>query len=324
MDGGSAAIFFGENASRAAMSVLEARGLSKTYEQGGRATVALDGVDLGIRQGQLFAFLGRNGAGKTTFIKIASTLLLPTSGELRLFGHDVVSEPRAVRPLMALVPQEGKLFYHLTPREHIREYLRVRGASAETAASRTEEILDAMGLRPFEGIIALRLSGGLQQRTLVAMVLATEAPFLFLDEPTLGMDPFARRQVWEVIRRAARRGSTVLLTTHYLDEAEQLSDELAVIEHGHVLFKGVSEALKSTVGREVRLQFSGGFLTSDLEPYGKVVRERDRLTLLTTRSSVRELTDLALGRGAEVTVGPVTLEEAFLELVGKGIEEDEA
>jgi ABC-2 type transport system ATP-binding protein len=306
------------------MAVLEARGLSKTYARRGRSTRALDHVDLDIRKDQLFAFLGRNGAGKTTFIKIASTLLLPTEGELRLFGHDVVAQPTVVRPLMALVPQEGKLFFHMTPREHIREYLRVRGNSRETTANRTEEILEAMGLLPFQDTIALRLSGGLQQRTLVAMVLATEAPFLVLDEPTLGMDPFARRQVWEVIRRAARRGSTVLLTTHYLDEAEQLSDELAVIEGGRILYKGTSEALKSTLGREVRLQFSVGFTPQELEPYGKVFHERNRLTLLTTRSAVRELTDRALSRGSEVTVGPVALEEAFLELVGRGIEEDES
>jgi len=127
-----------------------------------------------------------------------------------------------------------------------------------------------------------------------------------------------------VIRAAVRHGSTVLLTTHYLDEAEQLSDELAVIEGGHILFRGPSESLKSTVGQELRLQFSGGFTPEELAPFGKVLPERGRLTLLTTRASARELTERALARGTEVTVGPVTLEEAFLELVGKGIEEDEA
>jgi ABC-2 type transport system ATP-binding protein len=305
------------------MAVLEARGLGKTYARRGRSTRALDQVDLAIQKDQLFTILGRNGAGKTTFIKIAATLLLPSDGELRLFGHDVVAEPKAVRPLMALVPQEGRPFFHMTPREHIREYLRVRGASREAAQSRTDEILDAMDLRAFQDTVAFQLSGGLQQRTLVAMVLATEAPFLFLDEPTLGMDPFARRQVWKVVRRAVQHGSTVLLTTHYLDEAEQLSDELAVFEGGKLVYQGTSEALKSNLGREVRLQFFGGFTPAELEPYGKVFHERDRLTLLTTQNSVRELTDRALSRGREVTVGPVTLEEAFLELVGRGIEEDE-
>ncbi|MGP8076402.1 MAG: ABC transporter ATP-binding protein [Thermoplasmata archaeon] len=305
------------------MAILEARGLSKTYRKGPRPVRALDRVDLDIEKGRLFAFLGRNGAGKTTFIKIASTLLLPTEGELRLFGHDVVREPATVRREMTLVPQEGKLFYHMTPREHIREYLRVRGVSAETTKSRTDAILDEMGLLGYQDVPALRLSGGLQQRTLVAMVLATEAPFLFLDEPTLGMDPFARRQVWEVIRKATGRGSTVFLTTHYLDEAEQLSEELAVIEGGRVLYRGTGEALKSTVRREVRVQFSGAVRPEELASFGQVFAERGRTTVLTTRASVRELTEFALARGAEVTVGPVTLEEAFLELVGRGIEEEE-
>jgi ABC-2 type transport system ATP-binding protein len=306
------------------MDALSARQVSKRYSGGTRTKLALDAVDLSIAKGRLFSFLGRNGAGKTTFIKIAATLLAPTSGEVELFGYDVVREPGAVRPLIAVVPQEGKPFYHLTPREHVYEYLRVRGAERESATDRTEEILQAMGLQSYANEPVMRLSGGLQQRTLVATILATEAPFLFLDEPTLGMDPFARRQVWEVIRRAAQKGSTVLLTTHYLDEAEQLSEELAVIDGGKVLYRGTAEKLKLTLGREVRLQFSAGFRAEELQPYGRVFSDRNRLTLLTTRAQVRALTEQALERGSEVVVGPVTLEEAFLELVGRGIEEDEA
>jgi ABC-2 type transport system ATP-binding protein len=305
------------------MEALVARGLSKTYAGTNRQVRALDNVDLTVAKGRLFGFLGRNGAGKTTFIKISATLLMPSAGSVELFGHDVVREPWKVRPDLALVPQEGHPFYHLTPREHIYEYLRVRGASGESAKSRTEEIVRSMGLRPFADEPSYRLSGGLQQRTLVGMILATEAPFLFLDEPTLGMDPFARRQVWAVIRAAVKHGSTVLLTTHYLDEAEALAEELAVVEGGKILYRGSPEALKSTVRREVRLQFSGGVSEAELTPFGKVLSDRKRLVLLTTRSAVRELTDLALSRGADVTVGPVTLEEAFLELVGRGIEEEE-
>jgi ABC-2 type transport system ATP-binding protein len=304
------------------VEALVAQKVTKRYRGRQRETLALDSVDLSIAKGRLFAFLGRNGAGKTTFIKIASTLLAPTSGRVELFGHDVVADPGAVRPLIALVPQEGKPFYHMTPREHIEEYLRVRGASGETAKSRSSEMIEAMGLTEFRDEVSYRLSGGLQQRTLVAMILATQAPFLFLDEPTLGMDPFARRQVWKVIRKAAQAGSTVLLTTHYLDEAEQLSEELAVIEGGKVLYRGTAEALKSTLGREVRLRFSRGFTAKELAPYGRVFDERGAITLLTMRKEVRDLTELALERGSELTVGPVTLEEAFLELVGRGIEEE--
>ena len=304
------------------MDALAARSLSKTYIAHTGTVRALDSVDLTIRKGQLFGFLGRNGAGKTTFIKIASGLLLPSSGQIQLFGLDVINQPRAIRERIAIVPQEGKPFYHLTPREHVEEYLRVRGSSAESAKSTADEILHAMGLDPYSKIPAMRLSGGLQQRTLVAMILATRAEFLFLDEPTLGMDPFARRQVWDVIRRAVRDGSTVLLTTHYLDEAEQLTEELAVIEGGHVLYKGSAEALKSKVHREVRLHFDRGFAAKELEPYGEVYSERGGLTVMTTRDHVEELTRSALQRGIAVNVGPVTLEEAFLTLVGRSIEED--
>jgi ABC-2 type transport system ATP-binding protein len=304
------------------MAVLEATGLTKVYPGHAGPVHALEKVDLSIDRQRLFAFLGRNGAGKTTFIKIAATLLVPTAGSLQLFGHDVVASPTRVRPLIGLVPQEGKPFYHLTPREHVVEYLRVRGASRESAESRADEVLEAMGLTPYASEVAYRLSGGLQQRTMVAMVLATEAPFLFLDEPTLGMDPFARRQVWGVIRRVVARGSTVLLTTHYLDEAEQLSHELAVIENGQLLYRGTAEALKATIGREVRVELSTGFAESELRPWGKVIAHRGRTTLLTARRSVAEITEKALQRGVAVTVGPVTLEEAFLELVGKEIEEE--
>jgi ABC-2 type transport system ATP-binding protein len=304
------------------MDALEARGLAKVYPGHGREVRALDGVDLTVAKGRLFAFLGRNGAGKTTFIKIAATLLRPTAGEIFLFGDDVIREPRKARERIAMVPQEGRPWYHLTPREHIYEYLCVRGVTSEAAKARADEMVEAMALGPFSQEPSYRLSGGQQQRTLVAMILATEAPFLFLDEPTLGMDPFARRQVWDVIRTAVRKGSTVLLTTHYLDEAEQLSEELAVIESGRILYRGSPDALRSRVGREVRLQFSGGFTPAELAGYGKVSSDRGRLTLLTGKAVVPELTQLALARGSEMTIGPVTLEEAFLELVGRSIEED--
>ncbi|MFZ1023270.1 MAG: ABC transporter ATP-binding protein [Thermoplasmata archaeon] len=305
------------------MEALYAHSLSKTYHARQGTVHALDSVDLSIGQRQLFGFLGRNGAGKTTFIKIATGLLLPTSGTIQLFGIDVVEHPRKVRERIAIVPQEGKPFYHLTPREHIEEYLQVRGASSESARSVADELLQVMGLSAYSHIPAMLLSGGLQLRTLVAMVLATGAEFLFLDEPTLGMDPFARRQVWDVIRRTVRKGSTVLLTTHYLDEAEQLTEELAVIEGGKVLYKGTAESLKSKVRREVRLYFSAGFTAKELEPYGEVYPERGGFTVMTTRAHAEELTRSALERRIAVSVGPVTLEEAFLTLVGRSIEEDE-
>jgi ABC-2 type transport system ATP-binding protein len=142
------------------MDALVARSLSKVYRARYGTARALDNVSLTIRKGQLFGFLGRNGAGKTTFIKIASGLLLPTSGSIELFGIDVISRPREVRERIAIIPQEGKPFYHLTPREHIREYLQVRGASAESAKATADELLRAMGLEAYSHIPAMLLLGG--------------------------------------------------------------------------------------------------------------------------------------------------------------------
>ncbi|MGA7923773.1 MAG: ABC transporter ATP-binding protein, partial [Thermoplasmata archaeon] len=185
---------------------------------------ALSGVSMHVERGERVSLLGRNGAGKTTFLKIASSLLVPTSGVVRVFGRDVDTDPDSVRPLIAVVPQECKPFFHLTPREQVFTYLLTRGIDRSTARSRTEEALAQMGLGSVADRLSVTLSGGQKQRTMVATVIATEAPLLFLDEPTIGMDPFARRAVWDSLRALTQKGSTILLTTHYLDEAENLSE----------------------------------------------------------------------------------------------------
>src|SRR5579863_678750 len=217
---------------------LFARDVRKTYTSRRAPPVeALAGVSMVVHPGERVALLGRNGAGKTTFLKIASTLLRPSGGTVEIFGHDVGSRPDDVRPLIAVVPQEGKPFFHLTPREQVFTYLRARGYDRAEAKSRTEDALGQMGLLEVAGRLSITLSGGQRQRTMVATVIATEAPLLFLDEPTIGMDPFARRAVWESLRTLTRRGSTILLTTHYLDEAEALSQRLYIVDRGKLLLQ---------------------------------------------------------------------------------------
>ena len=189
--------------------------LRKTYLSRGTPPVeALSGVSMQVHRGERVALLGRNGAGKTTFLKIASTLLRPTSGRVEVFGIDIADTPERARPYIAVVPQEGKPFFHLTPREQVYTYLRARGLVRETARARTEESLERMGLTEFADRLSITLSGGQRQRAMVATVIATEAPLLFLDEPTIGMDPFARREVWASLRTLTQKGSTILLTTH--------------------------------------------------------------------------------------------------------------
>ncbi|HEV2166541.1 MAG TPA: ABC transporter ATP-binding protein, partial [Thermoplasmata archaeon] len=166
---------------------LSARDVGKVYApRGGAPVIALHGVSLEVRPRERVALLGRNGAGKTTFLKIASTLLGPTSGSIEVFGHDVDRDPDAVRPLIAVVPQEGKPFFHLTPREQVYTYLLARGFPRKEAKERTAEALAQMSLEEFADRLSVTLSGGQRQRTMVATVIATEAPLLFLDEPTIG------------------------------------------------------------------------------------------------------------------------------------------
>ena len=303
---------------------LRSENLRKTYFSKGTPPVeALAGVTMEVRRGERVALLGRNGAGKTTFLRIASTLLRPTSGSIEVFGFDADRTPDKVRPYIAVVPQEGKPFFHLTPREQVYTYLRARGLSRETAKARTEGALEQMGLGGFADRLAITLSGGQRQRTMVATVIATEAPLLFLDEPTIGMDTFARRDVWESLRGLTQRGSTILLTTHYLDEADALSHRLYIVERGRVIVTGTAEDLKRSVGGTLKVTIPAGRPEIErFRSFGSCVVDGEVLTVIVAPERLGELMDVAVRSGLSVTVGPVTLEEAFLRVVGRSINED--
>ena len=301
-----------------------AQDVRKTYRSRGAPEVtALSGVSLRVGAGERICLLGRNGAGKTTFLRIASTLLVPTSGQLSVFGVDVVASPERVRPSIAVVPQEGKPFFHLTPREQVYTYLRARGFSRETAKARTEEAIEQMGLGEVADRLNVTLSGGQMQRAMVATIIATEAPLLFLDEPTIGMDPFARRGVWDSLRRLTRKGSTILLTTHYLDEAEVLSDHIYIVDRGKVLAAGTAEELKRKTGGTLRVSIRGAnHMREGFRSFGDLIVEDDTFHIITEPPRVPEIMQTALDQKLSVTVGPVTLEEAFLRLVGRSINDE--
>jgi len=303
---------------------LKSTNLRKVYASRGAPSVeALAGVTMEVRRGERVALLGRNGAGKTTFLKIASTLLRPTSGQIEVFGFDVDAAPEKARPFIAVVPQEGKPFFHLCPREQVYMYLRARGLSRETAKARTEEALERMGLTEIADRLSVTLSGGQRQRTMVATVIATEAPLLFLDEPTIGMDPFARRDVWASLRALTQKGSTILLTTHYLDEADALSDRLYIVERGEVLVSGTSDDLKRSVGGTLKVSMPNGAAQIDaFRTFGACVADGIHLSVIVSPERLGELMDLAVRSRLTATVGPVTLEEAFLRVVGRSIDED--
>jgi len=310
--------------SRMSEVVLRSRELRKVYaSRSGPSVTALAGITLDVQRGERIALLGRNGAGKTTFLRIASTLLRPTSGAIEVFDVDVARHPERIRPYIAVVPQEGKPFFHLTPREQIYTYLRARGLVRETAKARTEVALEQMGLTDFADRLAITLSGGQRQRTMVATVIATEAPLLFLDEPTIGMDPFARRSVWASLRDLTRRGSTIVLTTHYLDEADALSQRLYIIERGQLLVSGTAEDLKRSVGGTLKVHMPDGAGSVDrFRSFGSCVTDGAGLTVIVAPERLGELMTVAVGARLTATVGPVTLEEAFLNVVGRSIDAD--
>lgn len=303
---------------------LVASDVRKIYSpRRGPPVEALAGVTMRVRAGERVALLGRNGAGKTTFLKIASTLLRPTAGHVEVFGHDVEGEADLVRPRIAVVPQEGKPFFHLTPREQVYTYLRSRGLGGETSRDRAERALAAMDLGEVADRLTITLSGGQKQRTMVATVIATQAPLLFLDEPTIGMDPFARRGVWTSLRELTREGSTILLTTHYLDEAEALSDRLYIVERGRVLVEGTAASLKHEIGGSLRVSVAGGArLAESFRSFGSVVPDGETLHVVIDPSRLTEILGVAVREKLTATVGPVTLEEAFLRVVGRSINDE--
>jgi daunorubicin/doxorubicin transport system ATP-binding protein len=223
---------------------VEAAGLVKAFG----ATVAVDGIDVSIPAGSVYGFLGPNGAGKTTTIRMLSTLLRPDAGTARVFGHDVVRDAAAVRDRISLTGQYASLDDGLTGRENLVLLGRLHGHSRAGAASRAGELLDVFTLTEAADRIARTYSGGMRRRLDIAAGLIVRPDLLFLDEPTTGLDPRSRNEVWAIIRVLVAEGTTVLLTTQYLDEADQLADRIAVIDRGALVAEGTSSQLKASVG----------------------------------------------------------------------------
>jgi ABC-2 type transport system ATP-binding protein len=296
--------------------------LRKVYPGSASQTTALADLTLAVPSGRVFGVIGRNGAGKTTFVRIAATQLELTSGTAEVLGYDVATQEREIRARIACVPQESRPLYFLNVDEVVYLYLKMRGLDATEARRRTNDALEQLSLVEYRRRMVSRLSGGLRRRVLCAMVLASDAEVLFLDEPTTGLDPIARRQVWEAIRRATREQRTILLTTHYLDEAEALSARLALFERGRVVLEGAPEDLRDRVRYPYRVTLLGAFPREELESYGRVSPIEGGTLVFAREAEARELARTALERGVRVSMGPVSLEDIFLEIVGRSIEDE--
>ena len=227
------------------MNAIETKGLTKRYKE----LTAVDGLNLTIRQGELFALLGVNGAGKTTTIKMLSCLTKPTAGDALLLGKSVTREPEAVKALIAVSPQETAVAPKLTVRENLALMAGIHGADRTSIQNQLRELSARFGLEEQLDRPAGKLSGGWQRRLSIAMALILQPKILFLDEPTLGLDVLARAELWDQIR-ALKGEITVILTTHYMEEAEELSDRIGVMGKGRLLRVGTAAELKAETGTD--------------------------------------------------------------------------
>ncbi len=228
-------------------AIVSITALTKVY--GAKPSVlAVDGIDLAVPQGGIFGLLGPNGAGKTTTISVCTTRVLPTSGRIMIAGHDIVAHPAVARRCIGVVPQYNTLDRSLTVFENLFFHCRYFGMSDAKSKSRAGELLEQFRLTERASAMPTQLSGGLAQRVLVARAIAHNPAVLFLDEPSAGLDPQSRLAMWEVVRGLKQQGITVMLTTHYMEEAEALCDRVAIIDHGRILVEDTPEQLKSGLG----------------------------------------------------------------------------
>jgi len=317
---------------------VEAVGLMKTFG----ATRAVDGIDLEIAAGTVYGFLGPNGAGKTTTIRMLATLLRPDAGTARVFGHDVVRQAAAVRDRISLTGQYASLDDGLTARENLVLLSRLHGHSRAAAAARADELLAAFALTEAADRLVRTYSGGMRRRLDIAAGLIVIPDLLFLDEPTTGLDPRSRNDVWAMVRGIVAEGATVLLTTQYLDEADQLADRIAVIDHGKLIAQGTSSQLKAAVGGgslRVRLAQPDArpaaerVLTRAFDDCVALDADPVALTALLpeggpagAESAAQALAELARAQ-VEVTeycLGQPSLDEVFLALTGRPVTVDAA
>jgi len=287
---------------------VSVRDLVKHYSDG---TEANRGISLNVRRAEVVAILGPNGAGKTTFLRQVSTELRPTAGTVNVFGVDAVAEPDCAKRMMGITPQEAGVFEALTVREHFEFFARFKNLAKREAREAAHEVIAELGLVNETNKRVGALSGGQRRRILIGLALLGHAPLLVLDEPTTGLDPSSRRAVWGVIRHAVDRGATVILSTHYMEEAESLSDRIAIIAEGRLLAFGTLDELLARLTRSYRLSYRDPF-----DPTGDF-RVRHCASFAEAQQHIsRELL-------SEYSIARASLEDVYFALTGELFDQSE-
>ncbi len=312
--------------------IIEVRALTKQYNPPS-GTVAVKGISFQVEGGEIFSFLGPNGAGKTTTIAMLSGLLRPTAGDALIAGHSVVREPLAVKRIIGVVPQEVALYDELSARQNLLFWGRMYGLSGKTLRTSVEEMLDLVGLAERAKERVGTFSGGMKRRLNFAAGLLHKPRVLFLDEPTVGIDPQSRRRILDLVKELNRRGTTIIYTTHYMEEAEELSHRIAIIDHGELIALGTLAELTRMVGETdtLRLHLAEEFVDASLldalraAPTVLQASFSDRQIILEVPDAATALPDVMRivteqgVRVRRVDIEEPNLETLFLHLTGRAL-----
>jgi len=300
------------------VDAVKSLGLVRIYT-GKQNVQALRNVSLSIRKGELYTLLGQNGAGKTTFLRIVSTQLLPTKGEAYILGRNVLTEAEEIRNHIAVVPQDIQTYGNFTPWEYCYYFSLLRGMSKAQVKESAEEALKAVELWELKDRTCAQLSGGEKKRAIIATALSSDADVLLLDEPTSGLDAIARRKVWSVLREMVEQGKTILLTTHIMEEAEMLSDRIAILDKGDLVAEGTLEEIRGLTKEKFRVVIEGCAKQdeSEVEDHRIVKFGNKQIVYVQDDDEALELVRTALRKGLKAEAARVTLEDVFVELVGE-------
>ena len=295
------------------MGKLECNGLTKIYDDHRKA---LENVSFSVETNGIFGLIGRNGAGKTTLIRILATELTPTAGTASINGFDILTQENQLRERIAIVPQEARAIRWMTPKQTVFSYLLWRGYTYNDAKKFADESLVKLGLEQYANVLNGKLSGGTKRKVLIATVTASEADIIFLDEPTTGLDPISRRELWDILRELGR-DKFIFLTTHYLEEAEQLADQIGILKEGKLISAGTLSELRHSSKYQYSIKLPLNTTFPPLKDAEITTSKTGVTQIMTHEEEAFCLAKLFVEQGVKFSITPVTLDDIFFSLVGQ-------